>query len=136
MLVEGLLLLGIIMSLSVFKNFTNLIDWNVWGFGQVIAITIFAPVVCKYLYWLIFGTKAYSKARIPSPYVITKSANVKSDNSTARPTSGGKGAPVLPILQIRPTLSIPLMPSISATVPTPATVPNSQTGPRNMDFQV
>ncbi|KAJ3492470.1 hypothetical protein NLG97_g5372 [Lecanicillium saksenae] len=67
-------LLVVLLNVQFFHRSTSLVDWGNWSFGQAIAITIWLPVVSKYLYWLCFGTESYSKARIPSPYKIVKSA--------------------------------------------------------------
>lgn len=99
-LVEIGLIAAMVMDITAFDGFDylNLIDWSAWSFGQIVAITLWFPVVSKYIYWLIcefsssssflfefyhavrvwqlinvlVGADAYSKARIPSPYKIIK----------------------------------------------------------------
>ncbi|KAL2009366.1 hypothetical protein VTN00DRAFT_7560 [Thermoascus crustaceus] len=48
------------------------IDFTSWSFGQIVAVTIWAPVIFKYIYWTAFGTAAYSSTRVALPYIITK----------------------------------------------------------------
>ncbi|KAJ5115840.1 DNA damage repair protein (Rad9) [Penicillium angulare] len=48
------------------------VDWNSWGFGQFLALTTWAAVICKWIYWTIFGTESYSETRIAEPYHIVK----------------------------------------------------------------
>lgn len=70
-----------------------------WSFGQIIAVTIWAPTICKYLYWTackchsgrlpalflgpslhccavltlhLVGTESYSAIRLPPPYKIIR----------------------------------------------------------------
>ncbi|KAF9884546.1 hypothetical protein FE257_001491 [Aspergillus nanangensis] len=73
-LVEVVLIAALVMDMTAFQGLSviELIDWSEWSFGQIVAITLWLPVVSKYLYWFMFGTRAYSKARIPSPYKIVK----------------------------------------------------------------
>ncbi|TWU78243.1 hypothetical protein ED733_008109 [Metarhizium rileyi] len=73
-LVEIAFIGAMVMDITAFDGFDyiHLIDWGAWSFGQVVAITLWFPVASKYIYWLVFGTEAYSKARIPSPYRIIK----------------------------------------------------------------
>ncbi|KAB8230184.1 uncharacterized protein BDW43DRAFT_286411 [Aspergillus alliaceus] len=53
------------------------ISLDSWSFGQIIAVTIWAPIISKYLHWVLFGTDSYSAIRFPSPYKIIR---VKSTN--------------------------------------------------------
>ncbi|KAI9928737.1 hypothetical protein MW887_001955 [Aspergillus wentii] len=53
------------------RNF-GAFDADSWSFGQIIAVTIWAPVICKYFYWAMFGTESYSAIRVPEPYKILR----------------------------------------------------------------
>lgn len=67
-----------------------MVDFSGWNFGQVNAVSIWAPVILKYFYWTIcephppsfsiknregpdysVGVESYSATRIPLPYKIT-----------------------------------------------------------------
>ncbi|KAJ5240646.1 DNA damage repair protein (Rad9) [Penicillium citrinum] len=48
-------------------NLINVIDWSVWSFGQIVAITLWFLIAIN-----LVGTEQYSKARIPGPYKIIK----------------------------------------------------------------
>ncbi|KAJ5779161.1 hypothetical protein N7457_006881 [Penicillium paradoxum] len=43
-----------------------------WSFGQIIAVTIWVPVITKYIYWSFFGTKSYSATRLSEPFHIVE----------------------------------------------------------------
>ncbi|KAL4916352.1 hypothetical protein BDW62DRAFT_202857 [Aspergillus aurantiobrunneus] len=45
-------------------------DPNTWAFGQIIAVTIWAPLMIKYIYWVVFGTESYSATRFSKPFHI------------------------------------------------------------------
>lgn len=54
-LVEIIFTLVLIIDAECFYLFNDLrvIDWNEWSFGQIVAITIWMPVISKYIYWMI-----------------------------------------------------------------------------------
>ncbi len=51
-LADCALFTAVVVSMQVFSQYTNLIDWKGWSFGQVVAVTLWFPVICKYCYWL------------------------------------------------------------------------------------
>ncbi|KAF7594255.1 hypothetical protein BBP40_009807 [Aspergillus hancockii] len=55
-------------------------DLNSWSFGQIIAVTIWAPIISKYLYWALFGTDSYSAIRFPSPYKIIRVKSINEED--------------------------------------------------------
>jgi hypothetical protein len=83
--VESLFLAAVLLEAVCFAEFQHLrlIDFSAWGFGQVVAITIWFPVVSKYAYLmlcefstvfealvlicdcLIVGIESYSHSRLP-----------------------------------------------------------------------
>lgn len=81
----GLFIMGI-WSTFIITDAVNL-DASDWNFGQIIAVSIWAPPMFKYLYWslcesrchqnlcsmliVLVGVESYSAARIPLPYKIT-----------------------------------------------------------------
>jgi hypothetical protein len=65
------------------------IEWSMWSFGQILALTLWAPVISKYIYWTmckwsfylnlsvdtdisLVGTESYSEVRVAAPYKIVK----------------------------------------------------------------
>lgn len=83
--VESLFLAAVFLECLCFAEFEHLkvIDFSGWGFGQIVAMTIWFPVASKYAYliicesynvlgiqivipdFLIVGTESYSQARMP-----------------------------------------------------------------------
>ena len=71
------------MMATAWLNYVDSTDWNL---GQLIAVTIWAPPIVKYLYWslcesnsrhtlccmltVLVGVESYSADRIPLPYKI------------------------------------------------------------------
>lgn len=51
-LADCALFAAVVVSMQVFSQFVSLIDWKGWSFGQVVAVTLWFPVICKYYYWL------------------------------------------------------------------------------------
>lgn len=51
--VEALFLLAMTVDFVCFAGFDALgvIDWGNWSFGQIVAITMWFPVISKYIYW-------------------------------------------------------------------------------------
>ncbi|KAE8330491.1 hypothetical protein BDV39DRAFT_190457 [Aspergillus sergii] len=82
-IIETLLLLtNFFYSFMVIARSLPTISLDSWSFGQIIAVTIWSPIVSKYLYWLLFGTDSYSAIRFPSPYKIIR---VKTINEEENP---------------------------------------------------
>ncbi len=53
LLLDCALFTAMVVSMHVFARYANLVDWKQgWSFGQVVAITLWFPVICKYYYWL------------------------------------------------------------------------------------
>jgi hypothetical protein len=57
-LIEAAFLLVALIYISCFALMISsadmaIIDWTSWGFGQFIAVTTWASVICKYVYWSI-----------------------------------------------------------------------------------
>ncbi|KOC17349.1 hypothetical protein AFLA70_297g001371 [Aspergillus flavus AF70] len=82
-IIETLLLVtNFFYSFMVIARSLPTISLDSWSFGQIIAVTIWSPIVSKYLYWLLFGTDSYSAIRFPSPYKIIR---VKTINEEENP---------------------------------------------------
>ncbi|OQE35460.1 hypothetical protein PENCOP_c013G05370 [Penicillium coprophilum] len=65
--VELLFLAAVSLECFCFYQFkhSEVVDFSDWGFGQIVAMTIWLPVASKYAYLVLFGTEAYLKARMP-----------------------------------------------------------------------
>ncbi|KAI9693566.1 MAG: hypothetical protein M1820_009132 [Bogoriella megaspora] len=48
------------------------IDWGAWTFGQILGVTIWAPVVVEWLYVSIWGIERASRYRISRPFRVIK----------------------------------------------------------------
>ncbi|OGM40222.1 hypothetical protein ABOM_010858 [Aspergillus bombycis] len=82
-IIETLLLLAnFFYSFMVIARSLPTTSLDSWSFGQIIAVTIWSPIISKYLYWLLFGTDSYSAIRFPSPYKIIR---VKTMNEEDKP---------------------------------------------------
>ncbi|GAB1198196.1 hypothetical protein APSETT444_007505 [Aspergillus pseudonomiae] len=77
-----LLFANLLYSFLVIARSLPTTSLDSWSFGQIIAVTIWSPIVSKYLYWLLLGTDSYSAIRFPSPYKIIR---VKTINEEDKP---------------------------------------------------
>uniref|UniRef100_A0A093UPX4 Uncharacterized protein n=1 Tax=Talaromyces marneffei PM1 TaxID=1077442 RepID=A0A093UPX4_TALMA len=82
-LVESLFLVAVFLECLCFAEFGHLraIDFSAWGFGQIVALTIWFPVASKHIYLVLFGTESYSQARTPKSDYTDKDKE-KSDKNT------------------------------------------------------
>lgn len=66
-LVEIMFTLVLVIDAACFDMFNDLrvIDWDEWSFGQIVAITLWLPVISKYIYWMI--CKNMTVPSIPTP---------------------------------------------------------------------
>ncbi|KAJ5179977.1 hypothetical protein N7492_003187 [Penicillium capsulatum] len=76
-------------ALGVTAYNMEIIDWTAWGFGQFVALTTWAAVLCKYLYWTIFGTEAYAKSRFGEGNHIVQEDHPGSHDRNFEEKSGG-----------------------------------------------
>lgn len=71
-LIEATLVAAIIMDITAFGGLdvVGLIDWSAWSFGQIVAITLWLPVVSKYFYWLMceFATPSFPSLLVLIPF--------------------------------------------------------------------
>ncbi|KAK2809240.1 hypothetical protein FQN50_004076 [Emmonsiellopsis sp. PD_5] len=51
-----------------------------WGFGQLIAVAVWAPIVAKFIYFNIFGVKGGFEERIAKSYTIKREDETKGRN--------------------------------------------------------
>ncbi|KAE8141441.1 hypothetical protein BDV38DRAFT_205722 [Aspergillus pseudotamarii] len=81
-IIETLLLLAnFFYPFMVITRSLPMISLDSWSFGQIIAVTIWSPIISKYLYWLLFGTDSYSAIRFPSPYKIIRVKTVSEEDN-------------------------------------------------------
>ncbi|RMX87038.1 hypothetical protein D0868_15048 [Hortaea werneckii] len=65
-------------------------DNSKWTFGQLIAVTIWAPILIEFLYSAIFGVEEAQEHRLIAPFKVTKQEfNPVEDNSKI-PLNNGK----------------------------------------------
>ncbi|KAE8372368.1 hypothetical protein BDV26DRAFT_102551 [Aspergillus bertholletiae] len=82
MIIEtALLLSNAFYSFLVVVRSLPTISLDSWSFGQIIAVTIWLPIVCKYLHWFLFGTDSYSAIRFPSPYKIIRVKTINEEDN-------------------------------------------------------
>ncbi|CAI7626006.1 unnamed protein product [Penicillium glandicola] len=81
--VESLFLAAVFLELVCFAEFGHLqvIDFSGWGFGQIVALTIWFPVASKYAYLILFGTESYSQARMPESDDTDKDKDITSKDT-------------------------------------------------------
>lgn len=86
-LAEVTLLAMVAMMIVIFSNpYSDGRPWqdnSKWKFGQLIAVTIWAPILIEFLYSAIFGIEEAQEHRLIAPFKVTKQAsNPVEDNST------------------------------------------------------
>ncbi|KAK0655026.1 hypothetical protein B0T16DRAFT_396055 [Cercophora newfieldiana] len=72
---QVLLLFLAIYYFSVLALIAEDVDFNnagAWGFGQLIAVTVWVPTIVKFMYFNAFGVKEGFEERIAKNYLITK----------------------------------------------------------------
>ncbi|KAJ5605950.1 hypothetical protein N7510_008731 [Penicillium lagena] len=78
------------------------IEWSGWSFGQILALTMWAPVISKYIYWTMFGTESYSEVRVAAPYKIVKTGGNPDDDEDNDDNDSGPETENLPSHELRP----------------------------------
>ncbi|PLB38151.1 uncharacterized protein BDW47DRAFT_125590 [Aspergillus candidus] len=61
----------------------NIIDFGHWSFGQLVAITVWLPVISKY-FLLMGGISSYSRSRFPKGYRIVKERTTDTEKDVSQ----------------------------------------------------
>ncbi|RSM05202.1 hypothetical protein CEP52_006401 [Fusarium oligoseptatum] len=78
---DGIAMTFIIFSLYDLRNLRLELDLGEWSVGQVIAVLVWAPVISKYLYLIIFGVEKGFLYRISRAFAVVKRPiKIESDN--------------------------------------------------------
>ncbi|RMY20942.1 hypothetical protein D0867_03633 [Hortaea werneckii] len=65
-------------------------DKTKWTFGQLIAVTIWAPILIEFLYSAIFGVEEAQEHRLIAPFKVTKQASNSIEDNSKIPLNNGK----------------------------------------------
>ncbi|TKA61967.1 hypothetical protein B0A49_09810 [Cryomyces minteri] len=72
---EGLFLYWFVRFLRQLYGGGDAVDFTAWSFGQIVAVTVWAPALLEWLYLVVFGIEGASKYRIAKPYRVIKDDN-------------------------------------------------------------
>ncbi|PKY02729.1 hypothetical protein P168DRAFT_320274 [Aspergillus campestris IBT 28561] len=84
-IVEVLFILDVCVDANCFWfiRTMNIIDFGHWSFGQLVAITVWLPVISKY-FLLMGGISSYSRSRFPKGYRIVKERTTDTENDVSQ----------------------------------------------------
>lgn len=121
-LAEAIFLVMAAFMIVIFSNpYSDGRPWqdnSEWTFGQLIAVTIWAPILIEFLYSAIFGVEEAQEHRLIAPFKVTKQAsNSIEDNSNIMLNNGRQdtfyrrlGSPSemeLPLVHLQDDVSAP-----------------------------
>ncbi|TKA29857.1 hypothetical protein B0A50_03221 [Salinomyces thailandicus] len=65
---------------------TSWVTGSTWTFGQMLAVTIWAPIIIEFLYSAIFGVEKAQEHRLIAPFKVVKQPSIAlSDETTQNP---------------------------------------------------